>query len=53
MMGVPPSKKELREYFDKFHQLFRSYASTAHIRAIRNEVASSATLKLTDEALFS
>jgi hypothetical protein len=52
-------KKELREYFDKFHQLFRSYATTAHIRlinldrAIRNEVASSSTLKLTDETLFS
>jgi hypothetical protein len=52
-------KDELRAYYGRFHQLFRSYATSAHIqlinldRAIRSEVAASSTLKLTDDALFS
>jgi hypothetical protein len=52
-------KVELRTYYERFHQLFRSYATGAHIRlinldrAIRSEVAVSSTLKLTDDALFS
>jgi hypothetical protein len=52
-------KAELRAYYQRFHQLFRSYATSAHIRlinldrAIRSEVAVSSTLKLTDDALFS
>jgi hypothetical protein len=59
LWAFPHRKDELRKYYDKFHQLFRSYSPSAHIRlinldrAIRNEVASSATLKLTDETLFS
>jgi hypothetical protein len=52
-------KAELRAYYGRFHQLFRSYATSAHVRlinldrAIRSEVAASSTLKLTDDALFS
>ena len=56
--AYPHRKKELRTYYAQFHQLFRSYATNAHIRlinldrAIRNEVASSTLCKLTDDALF-
>lgn len=56
--AYPHRHKELREYYDTFHQLFRSYAPSAHIRlinldrAIRSEVASSSLLKLTDPSLF-
>ncbi|KIM26685.1 hypothetical protein M408DRAFT_36373, partial [Serendipita vermifera MAFF 305830] len=56
--AYPHRQKELREYYDTFHQLFRSYAPGAHVRlinldrAIRSEVASSSLLKLTDPSLF-
>ncbi|KIM22106.1 hypothetical protein M408DRAFT_32290, partial [Serendipita vermifera MAFF 305830] len=59
LCAYPHRDKELRDYYRMFHQLFRSYAGSAHIRlinldrAIRNEVASNNLLKLTDTALFS
>lgn len=56
--AYPHRAAELHSYYTQFHGLFRSYATSAHIRlinldrAIRNEVASGSLLKLTDPAVF-